>query len=159
MDIVSISAVLNLLWYICTIIFVIHKFTSFFSRMYTVYRVVSKVKTGFVWLKNKILGIQPSTSYQPIATDEIDYHIPQQSEDLHRSKVDIEAPSALFSQFINGNNNRYNNIQTQSNVNKENVLSASNALLEFGMFLPFYKKRDEEEIPLVESQYMDAHEK
>lgn len=160
MDIVSVSAILNLMWYICTIIFFIYKFTNFFSRMYTVYRVVSKVKTGFIWLKNKILGVEQYTSYQPIATDEIDYHIPPQSEDLHQSKVDIEAPSALFSQFINGNGSKYNKTQQIQNKNNENEVSTSNALLEIGMFLPFYTKRyEEEDIPLVESHYLDASEK
>jgi hypothetical protein len=158
MDIVSISAILNLLWYICTIVFFIYKFTNFFSRMHTVYRVVLKVKTGFVWLKNKMFGIRPHTSYHPIATDEIDYHIPSQSEDL-QSKVDIEAPSVLFSQFVNRSGSKYNKTQQQKNKN-DDELSTSNALLEIGMFLPFYTKHEpeDEEIPLVESHYLDVNE-
>lgn len=146
MDIVSISAFMNILWYIFTIIFVLYKFTQVFNKMYTAYRIINRVKKGFIWLKNKIFKTEQITSYQPINTDDIEYNI-QQSEDFKEIKVE-EPP--IFSEFINN----------KSDKKKEN-LSRSNTLIELGLFLPFYNKDykgiQEEEIPLVESNYLDAN--
>jgi hypothetical protein len=154
MDIVSISALMNLLWYIFTIIFLLYKFTNSFSKIYTVYRIATRVKDGFVWIKNKILRTENTASYQRINTDDIEYNI-QQSEEI--KEVKVEEPPAIFSEFIS--NKSYSGNFTEK---KKEDFSRSNALIELDLFLPFYKKdysgiKDEEEIPLVESNYLDAN--
>jgi hypothetical protein len=143
MDIISFSALLNIIWYITTIIFILHRYTTFFNRVYYVYKIAYKIKDGCVWLKNKIWGhSDPYTSYLPINTDEVNYYVPQSEE----VKVTIDQnDSKLFSQFVNknDNNNKYKG-------------GESNLLLEIDMLLPFAKKEIPEEIPLMESHYTDA---
>jgi len=147
MDIISFSALLNIIWYITTIIFILHRYTTFFNRVYYVYKIAYKIKDGCVWIKKKLWGqSDPYTSYLPINTEEVNYYVPQSEE----VQVKVENDSKMFSQFVN-------------NVNKNNDNSnkykggESNLLLEIDMLLPFAKKENiPEEIPLMESNYIDA---
>jgi hypothetical protein len=144
MDIISFSALLNIIWYISTIIFFLHRYTTFFNRLYYCYKIAYKVKDGCIWLKNKLFGYSdPYTSYLPINTDEVNYYVPQSEE----VQVTVEqSDSKMFSQFVNNDNNKNKNVNYESNL-----------LLEIDMLLPFAKKQSVvEEIPLMESHYTDA---
>jgi hypothetical protein len=58
MDFVIFGTVLNIIWYVFTIIFMLYKFTSFFTWVYNSLKFLSKAKDGIFWIKDKILGLK-----------------------------------------------------------------------------------------------------
>ncbi len=151
MDIVSISALMNIIWYIFTMMFVLYKFTTFFNRMKMIYGIGVKAKSGITWLKNKILGTPQTQGYGPINTEEVNYYVQESQPDYA-----INLPFA-YSEFTNEQNEKERKTEKRKRESEESV-TESNMLLELGMFLPFYNKKEkiDEEIPLMESNYLDA---
>lgn len=143
LDIITISAFMNISWYIFTIIFMLYKFTSFFTKIYQFYKVVKNVKQGFVWLKNKFIKNKNDiSSYPPINSETFEYNIANSQENV---TVDIVSDKKqIFSEFVNSGKTK----------EKKN-----------GLFLPFFIKdysnffseKELEEISLVESNYLDAN--
>lgn len=157
MDIVSFSAMLNVIWYVVTMMVLLYKFTTIFSRLNTVYRGVVRVKDGIFWLKDKLFKKEDLGSYQPINTDELNYYVPE-SEEVNTNtdtNIPISTESLKYSEFLN-----QKKLEKQREQQNDAKLSESNVLLELGMFLPFYNKKEkiDEEIPLMESTYEDARE-
>lgn len=56
MDIYLFSAIANVAWYCFTILFLLYKFTSFFSYVYNFILFSGRLFTGFKWVGNKIYG-------------------------------------------------------------------------------------------------------
>ena len=156
MDIVSFSAMLNVIWYVVTMMVLLYKFTTIFSRLNTVYKGVVKVKDGIFWLKDKLFKKDNLGGYQPINTDELNYYVPESEEvNTDRCEIPIPTESLKYSEFISQKKSEKER-QQQSDAK----MSESNVLLELGMFLPFYNRKEkiDEEIPLMESRYVDADE-
>jgi hypothetical protein len=80
MDIYFFSTLLNIIWYIFTIIFVLYKFTSFFSYAYNFFRFCGKLFNGVVWLKNQVSDyIQRKRGYIRLSNDH-EILLPQQNK-------------------------------------------------------------------------------
>jgi len=55
-DIYLIQTILNICWYIFSIIFVLYKFTSFFSYIFNFIKFLGKITQVFVYLKDQIVS-------------------------------------------------------------------------------------------------------
>ena len=54
-DIYLINTVINIIWYIFSILFVLYKFTSFFSYIYNFGKFLGRLTQGLFYIKNRIL--------------------------------------------------------------------------------------------------------
>lgn len=55
MDLVLLNTIINIIWYIFSIIFVLYKFTTFFSYVYNILRFCGKLFTCIIYIKDKII--------------------------------------------------------------------------------------------------------
>lgn len=55
MDLVVLNTIINIIWYIFSIIFVLYKFTTFFSYVYNILRFCGKLFTCIIYIKDKIV--------------------------------------------------------------------------------------------------------
>ena len=53
-DIYLVTSILNLIWYIFSIVFVLYKFTSFFSYIYGCFKFAGKLFEGILYLKDHV---------------------------------------------------------------------------------------------------------
>lgn len=56
MDFIFFTSVVNLIWQIFTILFILYRFTSFFSMMYNFILFIGKLFKGVTYIKDKITG-------------------------------------------------------------------------------------------------------
>lgn len=72
MDFYLLTSVINMFWQIFTILFVLYRFTSFFSMMYNFFLFLSKILKGVVYVKDQIsLYISRKRGYSYLSNDEI----------------------------------------------------------------------------------------
>ena len=72
MDFYFLTSVINMFWQIFTILFVLYRFTSFFSMMYNFVLFLGKLLKGIVYVKDQIsLYISRKRGYSYLSNDEI----------------------------------------------------------------------------------------
>lgn len=72
MDLYLFNTVINTLWYLFTILFVLYKFTSFFSYVYNFVRFLGKLWSGINWCKNHMVTyINKKSGYYEINNQSI----------------------------------------------------------------------------------------
>lgn len=68
-DFYFITSVINMIWQIFTILFVLYRFTSFFNMMYNFAKFVGRLFTGLIYIKDRIhLYITKSSNYSYVNT-------------------------------------------------------------------------------------------
>lgn len=72
LDFYFISAVVNMFWQIFTILFVLYRFTSFFTMIYNFFLFLGKLLKGVIYIKDQIsLYIIKKKNYSYLSNDEI----------------------------------------------------------------------------------------
>lgn len=72
-DFYFVTSVINMFWQILTILFVLYRFTSFFSLIYNFIKFIGKMLQVFVYMKNEItLYFRKRSGYSVLNQDEID---------------------------------------------------------------------------------------
>lgn len=141
MDIYFFSTIANIFWQIFTVLFVLYRFTSFFSIIYNFLKFTSKIFKGFIYVKDQIsiyftkqqvqLENRPKTFFQSIYS----YLFPNS-----QSTQDIQETLPLYETRISFANDF--NLDTE--VNFENLIENDSDISEND----FYIKR--------KSQYTDT---
>lgn len=67
MDLLLLNTIINIIWYIFSIIFVLYRFTTFFSYIYSILKFCGKLWVFLVWCKNKIF--KPRHIYHEIGVN------------------------------------------------------------------------------------------
>lgn len=102
MDIFIISAFLNTIWYIVTLLLFIYKFTSLFSYLYNFVKFIGKLYSFLINVcKNIYDYIRQKRGYIKIGTEETEYILPQNRNDIdNKSDVSEETtPASFFEKF------------------------------------------------------------
>lgn len=139
----------SLVWNVFTSVYLVYKFTSFFSWMYNSFVIMRKIKNGLCWTKNKILGFTKRYSKTPREEVLLDKgHYTELTEVIYSPKNNDD-DKMTFSRFVD-KETKYNSdplsesnllIERAENVyNKKNDkdLTESNLLEE--MMPPFANK-------------------
>lgn len=80
MNLYLFNTIVNTIWYIFTVIFLLYKFTSFFSYIYNFLRFCGKLWTWIEWTKDQIVFyIRKRQGYTTLGDNE-EYFIPTQSQ-------------------------------------------------------------------------------
>lgn len=142
MDLVLISATLQIVWYIFTSLFLLYKFTSFFQSIYNFGKMIYKIKDSMYWIKTKVIGITKSVKNRYTGNGSIklsdpesqitEYYSPSQNGSLAKlykmedTQTQIEMQesrfqdSRMYSKFLN----------SLKETDDNNVLSESNQMIE-----------------------------
>lgn len=71
-DFYFVTTVVNMFWQIFTVLFVLYRFTSFFSLIYNFIKFIGKILQSFVYIKNQItLYFRKRSGYSVLNQDEI----------------------------------------------------------------------------------------
>lgn len=91
MDIIFL--IINIFWYSFTIIYFLYKFTSFFSFLYSGFKIIRHVTKSFVWIKTNICNMYERYNKK--------YTVLQDQNSEFDYKIDLEAnQNNMYSKFL-----------------------------------------------------------
>lgn len=143
----------SLVWNVCSSIYLVYKFTSFFSWIYNTFVIMKKIKNGLCWTKNKFLGFTKRYTKTTNSQDEDELlnngHYTELTEIVYYPKDDNENDKMSFSKFIN-----------KEKIKECNNLTESNLLIEkipFGVKESLFLNESEENIPPFSNQLSESN--
>jgi len=90
-DFFFVTAAVNMMWQILTVLFVLYRFTSFFSLIYNFMKFIGKILQVFVYIKNQIaIYFRKRSGYSVLTQDEINGLPTQQQQ---------QSPKTIFTKI------------------------------------------------------------
>lgn len=140
MDLFYFGAVFNLIWNIFTILFVLYRFTSFFTYMFGFIRFCGRIASNAKYFFNRLLN-RPGSGYIRLPDD----HDQDHDEPLI-SNAFTDNPTSIWSRMKSGYNTVTNYIWSKPVGSSGEPLS-----------VPVYVEQRETAIPLQRTVYQSTH--